>query len=102
MSSKDKSSKDKISAARHAESRGAATARNEAVFAAMDKRASENFFADRGFSAQTIKALIANGMSLPEELLLMADDEAGRIPGLDEAGLAEVQAYRKRFLSKRR
>jgi hypothetical protein len=98
MSSKDKNAR----AAQQVESRRAAAAQNETVFAAMDKRASENFFANRGFSAQTIKTLIANGVSLPEELLLMAADEVGRIPGLGRAGLTEAQAYRKRFLFDRK
>lgn len=97
MTSKDKNA----SAARQTESRRVATVQNEAAFAAMDKRAWENFFADRGFSTETIKTLIAHDMRLPEELLLMTGDEAERIPGLGKTGLAEVQAYRKRFLSKR-
>ena len=95
MSSKDKNAR----AARQHESRRVATTQNEAVFAAMDKRASENFFANRGFSIHTIKALIANGVNLPEELLVMTADEAGRLSGLDRSGLSEVRAYRKRFIS---
>jgi hypothetical protein len=93
IGSKDKNAR----AARQMESRRVATTQNEAVFAAMDKRASENFFANRGFSAHTIKTLIANGVSLPEELLVMTPNKAERIPGLDQTGLSEVRAYRKRF-----
>ena len=93
MRTKDKGA----TAKRQAESRKVAIAQNDAVFAAMDKRASENFFGNRGFSTRTIQRLVANGLHLPEELLLMSADEAGRIPGLDSAGLAEVRAYREQF-----
>jgi hypothetical protein len=81
------------------EGRATATAKVDAVFAVMDKRASEHFFADRGFSAQTIHVLVANGVRLPEELLLMTEDETGDLPGLDSVGRVEVHAYRVRFLS---
>ena len=80
------------------ERRRLATKQSDAVFAAMAKRASENFFANRGFSAETIEALVAHGMSIPEELLLITADDAVGIPGLGISGKAEVQAYRKRFL----
>jgi hypothetical protein len=65
----------------------------------MDKRAAENLFAHRAFSTRTIHALIANGIQLPEEVLLLTADKARKIPGLDMAGRAEVLAYRSRFLS---
>jgi hypothetical protein len=96
MSSKDQDAR----ATRDTKSRGLAIMQNEAVFAAMDERASENFFAGRGFSARTIKTLVSNHISLPEELLLMTDHEAVRVRGLDKAGRGEIQAYRKRFLSR--
>jgi hypothetical protein len=95
MNSKDQNARE----ARHTESRRVETEKMDAAFAEMGKRASENFFANRGFSAQTIRTLIASGISLPEELLLMTADEAGCIQGLGEDGLAEVKAYRERFLS---
>jgi|KBSSwiStaDraftv2_1062776.scaffolds.fasta_scaffold2154164_1 hypothetical protein len=85
----------------HTEARKVAAANSDAVFAVMEKRAAENFFAARGFSAQTIHALVANGMHLPEEVLLLTDDEARHIPGLESAGQAEVHAYRTRFSSNR-
>jgi len=95
MRLKDKNAR----AARQVESRRVATTQNEAVFAAMDTRASENFFANRGFSTHTIKVLIASGINLPEELLGMTADQAGHITGLGRPGLSEVRAYRKRFLT---
>lgn len=81
-----------------AESRKRATAQSDAVFTAMDKRAAENFFANRGFSGQTIKALVDHGIKLPEELLAMLESDIGRIAGLGREGITEVQLYRKRFL----
>lgn len=84
---------------RQAESRKMATAQSDAVFTAMDKRAAENFFANRGFSDQTVKALVDHGIKLPEELLVMPESDVSRIVGLGREGITEVQLYRKRFPS---
>ena len=86
------------SSKRLTESRRAAEAATDAAFAAMDKRAAENLFAHRGFSAPTMHILVASGMQLPEEVLLLTNDQVAQIPGVDTAGRAEIEAYRKRFL----
>src|SRR5437868_15383388 len=79
--------------------RRAALADSDAVFASMDKRASEQFFAGRGFSQDTIKALAAHGIVLPEELLFMPASRIKRISfGSEKAALAEIRSYRKQFL----
>lgn len=83
---------------RQADSRKKAIAQNNAVFEGMDRRAAENFFAKRGFSAPTVKALIDHGLKLPEELLMMTESEVGSIAGLGKEGVTEVRAYRERFL----
>ena len=58
-----------------------------------------NFFARRGFSAETIKALVARGILMPEELLFMPPDEIRDIPFRSgKTALAEIRAYRKQFL----
>lgn len=80
--------------------REAAHAANEAVFAAIDDRAAQQFFAKRGLSADTIRALILHEVEMPEELLLLSDRELLQIDGLEKNGLAEVKAYRRRFSGK--
>ena len=82
---------------RHTETRAVAATANEAVFAQMADRAEQQFFANRGFSAESIKALTSHGLELPEELLLMTERQILNIPGLGSHGLAEVRAYRRRF-----
>jgi len=85
---------------KHFASRRAAQAASDAVFAAMDARAAEQFFAKRGFSLETIKALVAHGILMPEELLFMPAEQIGRI-SFDSAqsALAEIRVYRAHFLS---
>lgn len=80
------------------ESRRVAAAKTDAVFSDMDKRAAENFFSRRGFSARTIHALVESGIHLPEEVLFLSDERAEHIAGLDAGSLAEIEAYRSRFL----
>ena len=80
--------------------RAVSAAANEAVFAGMDDRAAQHFFSKRGLSADSIRVLIAHGIEMPEELLLATESELLQIDGLEEAGLAEVKAYRRRFIDK--
>ena len=47
-------------------SRKVAGAASDAVFDSMDIRAVEQFFGKRGLSSETIKALVAKGIELPE------------------------------------
>lgn len=84
---------------KHLASRKTARANSDAVFAAMDTRAAEQFFARRGFSPETIKALIAHGLLLPEELLFMPNAQINRISfDSEKIARAEIRAYRARFL----
>ena len=77
--------------------RAAAATASDAVFAQMADRAEQLFFANRGFSADSVKALTAHGIELPEELLPMTESQILQIPGLGTHGLAEVRTYRRRF-----
>jgi hypothetical protein len=54
----------------------------------------------RGFSRETIKALAAHGILMPEELLFIPTEQIARI-SFDSAqsASAEVRAYRAHFLS---
>ena len=80
-------------------SRKAARAQSDAVFASMDKSAAEQIFARRGFSRETIKALVAHGILLPEELLFMPVSQINRISFESEkTARAEIRSYRERFL----
>ena len=79
------------------QTRALAATASDAVFAQMANRAEQQFFANRGFSTDSIKALTAYGVELPEELLVMTESEIPRIPGLGAHGLAEVRVYRGRF-----
>jgi hypothetical protein len=98
MTSKSKSDRKRHAATHHQnEKREVATSANDAVFAQMAHRAEQHFFANRGFSADSIKALSAHGIGLPEELLLMKESQILQIAGLDANGLAEVRTYRRRF-----
>jgi len=87
---------------KHVASRKAARAASDAVFASMDNRAAEQIFAQRGFSHETIKALIAHGLLLPEELLFMPAAQISRISfDTEKTVRAEIRAYRKRFLGEK-
>ena len=93
-------SKRQAAAEQQSTRRAAAHAANEALFAAIDDRAAQQFFAKRGLSADTIRALILHGIAMPEELLLLTEKELLQIEGLEEEGLDEVKAYRGRFSGK--
>jgi hypothetical protein len=54
-------------------------------------------FRGRGFSDDTIQALITHGLELPEELLFMDEEHVTEIPGIGEAALAEIVAYWSKF-----
>ena len=86
-------------AKKDAASREIARAKSDALFASIDARAAEHFFAKRGFSSETIKDLVAHGILMPEELLFMSGDNIVGI-SFDSAkiSLAEIRAYRQRFL----
>jgi hypothetical protein len=78
-------------------SRKKAGADADAAFTAMDERAAINFFGKRGFSRATVAALIAHGITLPEEVLFLTREDIRQIPGLDEELRAEIRDYRRRF-----
>ena len=82
---------------RQSERRATATAASDAAFAVMDIHAAEQLFGKRGFARDTIAALAAHGIGLPEELLFMTEEQILQIPGLGNTGLDEVRAYRARF-----
>jgi hypothetical protein len=54
----------------------------------------------RGLSDRTVEALIAHGIMLPENLLLMTEDELKAIPGIGKASMSQIKAYRDRFTPK--
>jgi hypothetical protein len=57
------------------------------------------FFEHRGFSDRTIRALIDSAIAAPEHLLFMTEDQLRSIPGIGNVSLAEIVAYRDRFIS---
>jgi len=79
------------------EQRDVARAGSDAAFDRMDIHAAQHFFGKRGLSSATISALAAYSMALPEELLLMTEEEIRQISDLGSTGFDEVQAYRARF-----
>jgi len=56
-------------------------------------------FEGRGFSKQTVDALLAHGISAPERLLFMTETELQNISGIGASSLAEILRYRKQHLS---
>jgi hypothetical protein len=54
-------------------------------------------FQNRGLSGRTIDALINSGMDAPERLLFMPASDIRKIPGIDKASMAEIDAYIRRF-----
>ena len=79
------------------ESRRAASAANDVVFASMAAMSVTQFFGKRNFSAATVQMLIENRIVLPEELLFLPLDYIKGLSGLTPAGLAEIRDYRTRF-----
>jgi len=57
-------------------------------------------FQERGFSDRTINALIDCQMDSPERLLFMTKKQLKSIPGVGKASMAELTAYRDRFLAR--
>jgi DNA-directed RNA polymerase alpha subunit len=55
-------------------------------------------FQNRGLSDRTIEALTKHGVDAPERLLFMTERDLRLIPGVGKASLAEILAYRARFL----
>ena len=52
----------------------------------------------RNFSDRTVEALLKDGVDAPERLLFMCPDQLRTIPGVGKVSLAEIMAYRARFL----
>jgi len=78
--------------------RAVAVAASDAIFDSMDERAAQQFFGRRGFSAKTVMTLVGAGIKFPEELLSKNEQQIDTIFGRDENGLAEIHAYRTKFL----
>jgi hypothetical protein len=55
-------------------------------------------FRDRRLSDRTIQALVDGGVDSPERLLFMTPKQLQDIAGIGMAALAEINAYRSRFL----
>ena len=57
-------------------------------------------FQQRGFSDRTINALIDCQIDSPERLLFMTKEQLKSMPGIGKASMAELTAYRDRFLAR--
>jgi DNA-directed RNA polymerase alpha subunit len=55
-------------------------------------------FCDRGLSQRTIQALVDCSIDAPERLLFMTEDQLKNIPGAGKESLAEIRAYRDKFI----
>jgi DNA-directed RNA polymerase alpha subunit len=55
-------------------------------------------FDDRGFSHQTIQALVDCSIDAPERLLFMTEKQIRKIPGISKTSMTEIKAYRERFI----
>jgi hypothetical protein len=55
-------------------------------------------FEKRGFSYQTIEVLVDCSIDAPERLLFMTQKQLKQIPGIDKTSLAEIKAYRAKFI----
>ncbi len=64
---------------------------------AMFELEAKRLFSGRGFSDRTAKALI-DCIDAPERLLFMDVVAIRSIPGIGKAGMADIEAYRARFL----
>ena len=56
-------------------------------------------FANRRFTRRTIEALVADSIDAPERLLFMTEPQLWEIPGVGKTSMAEIKAYRHRFLN---
>jgi hypothetical protein len=65
----------------------------EAIRAAFNRREA---FSGRGFSKRIIEALVA--IDAPERLLFMTEKQVKSIPGIGKASIAEIMAYRAKFI----
>jgi DNA-directed RNA polymerase alpha subunit len=55
-------------------------------------------FNGRGLSHRTVKALVDCSIDAPERLLFMTEDQIRAIPGAGKASIAEIRAYRAKFV----
>jgi DNA-directed RNA polymerase alpha subunit len=55
-------------------------------------------FRHRGLSDRTIQALVDCSIDSPERLLFMTEKEIRSIPGIGQVSLAEIIAYREKFI----
>ena len=55
-------------------------------------------FQHRGLSDRTIHALVGCSIDSPERLLFMTEKEIQSIPGIGKASMAEIIAYRDKFI----
>jgi len=55
-------------------------------------------FRHRGLSGRTIQALVDCSIDSPERLLFMTEKEIRSIPGIGKVSLAEIIAYREKFI----
>jgi len=55
-------------------------------------------FAKRGLSERTIRALADCPIDYPERLLFMTEKEIQSIPGIRKTSMAEIIAYRDKFV----
>jgi hypothetical protein len=55
-------------------------------------------FRHRGLSDRTIQALVGCSIDSPERLLFMTKKEIQSIPGIGKASMAEIIAYRDKFI----
>jgi hypothetical protein len=55
-------------------------------------------FRHRGLSDRTIQALVGCSIDSPERLLFMTEKEIHSIPGIGKASMAEIIAYRDKFV----
>jgi hypothetical protein len=54
-------------------------------------------FSSRGFSEQTINALVEGGIDAPEHLLQKSEPEIWRIKGVGIVAMDQIRAYRAKF-----
>jgi DNA-directed RNA polymerase alpha subunit len=55
-------------------------------------------FRDRGLSQRTIQALVDCGIDAPERLLFMTEEQIKNVPGAGKTSLAEIRAYRAKYI----
>jgi DNA-directed RNA polymerase alpha subunit len=74
---------------------GPATGADYAVFSRI---LAVSPFRDRCFKERTVEALVQHGIDAPERLLFMSTEQLRTIPGIGKAALAEIAAYRAKFI----